>query len=302
MPLFHIDKSNQAKRLSAGQFVLEKGLQSLIEVNMIEIFGISFVAHEFIIGGEVPGRIDTLGLDGDGSPTIIEYKRSENASVITQGVTYMEWLIDHKGDFTVAARDHLGHDIEVDWSNPRLIIIANTYGKWDVPTAKRIGEGIELWSYTLYGDDLLYLELVYGQPRSARKRTVASLEMDEPEVLYTIEHHLENKTSYIQEMFYRIREFVLDLSVEEGEIIETVGKIYVGYRHGRNFCEIHPQASALKIWLDIPFESLDDPHGLARDVSSVGHWGTGHTELKVENEEQLTYVLGLIQQSYQWTL
>ncbi len=50
----------------------ERGLQRLIERNLEPLFGVRFVATEFNTGQKHRGRIDTLGLDQDGSPVIIE--------------------------------------------------------------------------------------------------------------------------------------------------------------------------------------------------------------------------------------
>ncbi len=83
-----------------GQCVaLEKSLQTLIESNLETFLGIRFLASEYSTGANHGGRIDTLGLDENGCPCIIEYKRSSNENVINQGLFYLDWLMDHKADF-----------------------------------------------------------------------------------------------------------------------------------------------------------------------------------------------------------
>lgn len=308
MPLFHIASDNHTTRIRAGGFDLEKQLQRLVEVNLDEIFGVRLVATEFIVRGEQPGRIDTLGLDYEGAPTIIEYKRDKNENVINQGLYYMNWLLDHRGDFVVAARDTLGSDVEISWSHPRLIIIAQSYAKWDTYAVNRMGEGIELWEYVRYGDDLLYLNQVYGQQRSLSAQPVStsasadSPDEATPEPTYTLDHHLGGKPDGIRELFERLRQTVLGLAATEGDIIETPNKLYISYRHGKNFCEVQVLTKSLKLHLDINASELDDPRRLARDVSEVGHWGTGKTEVKLNSIDEVEYVLGLIEQSYRLTL
>ena len=181
MPLFRLDAQNQALRIAPGPFRLERQLQQVIEANMDEIFGTRFVASEFAFRGEQPGRIDTLGLDWEGAPTIIEYKKSENENVINQGLYYINWLVEHRGDFELAVQRRLGQGIEVNWSHPRLIIIAQSYAKWDTYAVNRMGEGIELWRYVLYGDNLLHLELVFGQQRTVTAAPRAE-DADEAEI------------------------------------------------------------------------------------------------------------------------
>lgn len=306
MPLFQIDPQQKAHRFRPSGFQLENDLQKTIEQNLEEIFGVHFVASEFAVRGEQPGRIDTLGLDMEGAPTIIEYKRDKSESVINQGLYYMNWLIDHRGDFTVVARDKLGADIDINWNHPRLIIIAQNYAKWDIHAVNRMGEGIELWEYVRYGDDLLYLNQVYGQQRTAPTSSgvsnIVTPSETSPEPEYTIQYHTAGKSSRVQSLFERLREGILSLGTDEGEIIETPNKLYISYRHGRNFCEVQLMAKGLKLHLDIHASDLHDPKNLARDVSSIGHWGTGDTEVKLISDDEIDYVLGLIEQSHRLTL
>jgi len=308
MPLFHIAANSQATRIRAGGFELEKQLQRLVEANLEEIFGVRLVATEFIVRGEQPGRIDTLGLDYEGAPTIIEYKRDKNENVINQGLYYMNWLLDHRGDFVVAARDTLGSDVEISWSHPRLIIIAQSYVKWDTYAVNRMGEGIELWEYVRYGDGLLYLNQVYGQQRSLPVQPVPiSASEDSPdettsEPTYTLEHHLGGKPDGVRELFERFRQSVLGLATSEGDIIETPNKLYVSYRHGKNFCEVQFMVKGLKLHLDINVSDLNDPNKSARDVSDVGHWGTGNTEVRLNPPDDVEYVMSLVEQAYRLTL
>jgi predicted transport protein len=60
-------------------------------------------------------------------------------------------------------------------------------------------------------------------------------------------------------------------------------KIYVAYKAETNFADVVPQASSLRITLN-------------RDVSGLGRWGNGDVEAKVENLEDIAYVVGLARQ------
>ena len=66
-----------------GQSVsLEKSLQQLLERHLETFLGIRFLASEYSTGKKHARRIDTLGIDENNSPVIIEYKRSLNEIVI----------------------------------------------------------------------------------------------------------------------------------------------------------------------------------------------------------------------------
>ena len=98
LKLFRIDNGT-AIELQGSALALEKPLQALIERNMEVLFGVRFVASEHSTGKKHGGRIDSLGLDENGSPVIFEYKRSVNENVINQGLFYLDWLLDHRAEF-----------------------------------------------------------------------------------------------------------------------------------------------------------------------------------------------------------
>ena len=82
--LFKID--GDVTELEGKSVALEKSLQALIEGNLETFLGVRFLSSEYSTGGTHRGRIDTLGLDGNGCPVIIVYKRSTHEIVIKPGV------------------------------------------------------------------------------------------------------------------------------------------------------------------------------------------------------------------------
>lgn len=90
---------NQITELAGQAIQVEKSLQSLFEANLETLLGVKFLASEYSTGPIHGGRIDTLGIDEDGSPVIIEYKRAINENVVSQGLFYFDWLLDHRKTF-----------------------------------------------------------------------------------------------------------------------------------------------------------------------------------------------------------
>ena len=296
MPLYQIHSNSEVVQLKPSTFSSERELQRLFEANLLRLLGVRFIATEFFTGDRQKGRIDTLGLDQDGSPTIIEYKKSKKEDVINQGLFYLDWLVDHKGDFTIAAQGAFGGDVHIDWSQPRLVLVAESFSKYDKYAVNRIGSNIELWTYHRYGDDLLFLDpLFVTNPRKQEEDTGAAGEIPQP--LYSVEDHLKGKNENVQALFAALQEGVFALA-EEGEIAEKPNKMYIGYKHGKNFCEVKLQANGIKLWLDILYDDLSDPHGLGRDVVGVGHHGTGDVEVKLNSLDDIEKVLALIEQAY----
>lgn len=118
------------------------------------------------------GRIDTLGLDENSSPVIIEYKRSVGENVINQGLYYLDWLMDHQADFKWLVMEKLGANVAavIKWSTPRLLCVAADFTKYDRHAVQQIQRHIELLRYRRFGDNLLLLELAYANNGALDKR------------------------------------------------------------------------------------------------------------------------------------
>mgnify|MGYP000878511215 CR=1 FL=1 len=74
-------------------------------------------------------------------------------------------------------------------------------------------------------------------------------------------------------------------------------KLYVIFKKGRNITDITILQRYLKIWINLKKGQLDDPKNLATDVSNIGHWGNGDYELKVQDTDNLEYIMSLIKQT-----
>jgi RecB family endonuclease NucS len=81
-----------------------------MESNLDALLGVRFLASEYRTGKTHGGRIDTLGIDENGSPVIIEYKRAMNENVINQGLYYLDWLLGHRGEFELIVLKTLGKE------------------------------------------------------------------------------------------------------------------------------------------------------------------------------------------------
>lgn len=301
MALFKINDS-EVTRLTTHELNLERDLQTLFESNLEEILNIFFLAHEY--STSFGGRIDTLGIDKDGAPCIIEYKKSQNDSVINQGLSYLRWLLDHKADFDALCQKK-NIEISVDWESPRVICIAESYNKFDIDTADILPINIELLRYRIYEGNLLYLEAEsYQKVKISTSAIIRKSKQDIQKVeklqrTYTIEEHLKGIDKKVIELFELLREKILSID----ESIQEVPKSkYIAYKTSTNFTDIHLQQSGVKIYLNIKSGELKDPDNQARDLTKptkIGHWGNGDYLVKLEKKEDLEKVFELIKQSYE---
>src|SRR5215218_9234081 len=144
------------QELPSHSVAIEKSLQQLIERHSEQLLGVRFLVSEHPTGAVHGGRIDTLGIDENGSPAIIEYKRALNENVINQGLFYLDWLLDHKAEFEILTMKKLGTTAyeSISWKTPRLLCIAGAFTKYDEHATKQIQRNIELIRYRRYGEDL----------------------------------------------------------------------------------------------------------------------------------------------------
>ena len=79
-------------------------------------------------------------------------------------------------------------------------------------------------------------------------------------------------------------------------------KQYVAYKAETNFVDVVPQATALRLSLNMPFPDIRDPRGLCKDISNVGRWGNGDVEIKLTNFGDIPYVMSLVRQSFEYQM
>lgn len=141
---------------------MERSLQRLMERHLLQLLDVHFVVSEYSMGASHDGRIDTLGIDRNGVPVVIEYKRRLSVNLISQGLFYLDWLDEHHTDFRFLVHDRLGPSAAaaIKWGEPRLICVAGEFHRYDLRAVRQIKRRIELLRYNWFGDDLLFLTMV----------------------------------------------------------------------------------------------------------------------------------------------
>lgn len=305
MPLFEIS-SNILTSVDQTNFSLEKELQSLIEKNLVAVFNCRFITSEFSTGAIHAGRIDSLALSEDNNPVIIEYKKVESSELINQSLFYLHWIQDHKGDFEIAVQKELGNGVEVDWSDVRVICIAPNYKKYDLHAVQVMGANIELWKYRLFKNNSLYLEEIFQATKTTSSSSLGNknsmmIEAGKKSaqirsnVIYSFEEHLEGKSKPIQSLVYNIRDYIIGL---DPAIEEVPKKLYVAYRISQNIVCMEIQSKSVKLFVKLKAASISNPPIFYRDVTNVGHSGTGDSEFNISTEAEFEEVKPFIELAY----
>jgi predicted transport protein len=309
--LFRFSSVN-TEELAGKSAAIEKTLQNIIESQMETFLGVRFLAGEYNTGAKHRGRIDSLGLDENGCPVIVEYKRHSNENVINQGLFYLDWLLDHKAEFHLLVMKKLGKDEaeKIEWCGTRLLCIAADFTRYDEHAVAQINRNIELIRYKLFGDDLLLFELVNGA--SAASTVVASVAEDVVPhakpiktpaaatlAMKTHADQIATASSELLALFEQTRSFIL---AQGDDIIEKPLKLYVAFRRLKNFLCMsliskHDPHIFMTLKLDPATVELEQ--GFSRDVSSIGHWGTGDLELWLRKPSDFEKAKALIERAYQ---
>jgi predicted transport protein len=299
-----------ASELTSRAAPLEKALQNLIESRMEIFLGVRFLASEYGTGKTHKGRIDSLGLDENGCPVIVEYKRHSNENVINQGLFYLDWLMDHQAEFKWLVMEKLGkNDADrIEWSGTRLLCIASDFTRYDEHAVQQIPRNVELLRYKFFSDDLLLLELVNAQsvpdatavqPAGTRKPPVDAGPDQAPAKSTskdkTPAEQLELATSEIRALHERLTSYIMSLG---DDVQEKPLKLYTAYRRLKNFACVIPYPNRMLVMLKLDPSTVALEDGFSRDMRQIGHWGTGDLELLLRTEADLERAKPLLERSY----
>lgn len=297
--LFHISGSH-VTQLEGRSVALEKSLQTLIEKHLDVFLGIRFLACEYSTGKTHGGRIDTLGIDENGCPCIIEYKRASNENVINQGLYYLDWLMDHQGEFELLVMKALGEKVaqSIEWSSPRLLCIAGDFTKYDGHAVQQINRNIELIRYLRFGDELLLLELV----NAVQATTAPTSPSDTPKKSKSKDRTVTDQLAEASPELRDLYETLESTCIGFGDDIQVKTlKLYVAFKRLKNFVTVEVKASSgqLIVYVKVNPDSIELEEDFTRDVREIGHWGTGDLAIYLRSQADLQKALPLLQSSYE---
>lgn len=297
MALYKIEK--KLEYIKEKPFRLEKEIQELTENNLKTIFGLEFVKSEFALNNF---RIDTLAFDKEANAfVIIEYKRDKNFSVIDQGYAYLSLMLNNKADFILEFNENLDKTLksnDVDWSQSRVLFVSPAFTNYQREAINFKDLPIELWEVKRFENTTVSYEQIQKSGAQESIKTISKADKTIDNVakeikVYSEQEHLENASDEIKELYEKFKSAIQNLDNLE---IKPKKK-YIAFVAGRNVIDILPQKKALKMWINMNKEELDDTKGITRDVSTTGHWGNGDYEIQIRDDENLEYILSLVKQS-----
>jgi predicted transport protein len=291
-------QGKNAIELKGKSLEMERSLQQYIENNCIELLGVHFLSTEYTTGRTHGGRIDTIGIDENGCPVIIEYKRAINENVINQGLFYLDWLLDHKGEFELLVQKKIGPEWQdkIDWSNPRLLCIAGDFTKYDLHAIQQINRNIELIKYRKFENNLLLLELVNVISSSQPHQTIPTSDKKKGSGK-TISETLDSANTETKDRYDQLRLYIEALG---DDVTVKVLKLYIAFKRLKNFvCLFITAKGEFVLWLKVDPTTVPLIEGFSRDVTNIGHYGTGNLEIILRNNADFEKAKELIRKSYE---
>ena len=156
-----------------NSFSLEKDIQSLVEGNLEDLFGLEFVSTEFRVGDY---RIDTLAFDRDNSAfVVVEYKRGHSYSVIDQGYSYLSSMLESKADFILEYNESSGQTLkrdDIDWSQSKVIFVSPFFNSYQKNSVNFKDVPFELWEIKKYSNGTVS----FNQHQSSSKESIQNIE------------------------------------------------------------------------------------------------------------------------------
>ena len=213
----------------------------------------------------------------------------------------MDWLVNHKGDFELVAKEKFGNDTKVLWNNPKMMIVAQDYNRYDKYAVNQINYDIYLYKYIYYENGELYLENINVQENKKyyveKKHSIKEELKKYSHNQYDLDYHLNNVSDEIKEIFNELNEKILELN---DQIEVRYPKTMISFRTTRNFVEIHIKKNFVQCYVLLYNEKVDTSLKLEKVPESY-QWAVD-TRFNISSLDEIDEAIKVITKSYENTL
>lgn len=314
MELFNVTGS-RVENVELKPFKLEREIQSLIEKNTDTFFNLEFISSELTVGNY---RIDTLCFDSENNSfVIIEYKKGNSYSVIDQGYTYLQLLLNNKSDFLLTLSQHFNKVLrfdDIDWSQSKIIFVSQSFNSYQKDSVNFKNLPFELWEIKRFNNNTL----VFNKHKSNSKESIESLSNSktqnvissvnkEVKVVDTEEHLSKSNKEVIEKWNELVDKFSELEGVElvpkkhyisltyQGKTLSYFNFQKTGIRMDFSRGNVLPDGSTSKNYFN-----LDDPKNISKEGSWEWKSGTKGTvyKISIRKDSDVDYLMFLIKQKY----
>lgn len=303
MTLF-TNQSGILKEVNEKSIKLERDIQKLSEENMQAIFRLKFIETEFEHNGL---RLDSVAYDEvNNAFVIIEYKRDRSFSVVDQGYAYLALLLNNKAEFILLYNEKTGKQLSknaVDWSQSRVIFVAQSFTIHQQQAINFKDMPIELWQVRMYENGMVTYNQLKAKDTSESIKTVSkdsTVQSVASEVkVYSVSDHFSGSKQGVLSLYESLRDRLTTLAPE---VYENPRRNYIGFALKDNgystFVYIEVRANALHLVIPRirPEDVIDPLKALVYKKGSVENKNTPESILLVKDDEDVEYAIGILRQ------
>lgn len=314
MILFN-DKKGSLNEVEIKPFQKEFEIQKLVEENSETIFQLDFITTEFTVGDY---RVDSLCFDQENNSfVIIEYKKGNSYSVIDQGYTYLQLLLNNKSDFVLVLSQYLNKVLkinEINWTGSKIIFVSQSFNSYQKDSVNFKNLPFELWEIKRYSNN----SVIFNKHTSTSKESIDSLSSNSNKSLVSNvnkevkvvdeEVHLSKTSSELKEVWEELKNRITEL-----EGVELVVKNnYINWVYlGKNICYFIFRKSSIELEISRGnvntdgsksknYFNVDDPKEISKEYSWTWKNGVQGTvyKISIKKNSDIDYLMFLIKQKY----
>jgi len=212
-------------------------------------------------------------------------------------------MLNNKADFILEYNESKNKTLkrnDVDWSQSKVIFISPRFSTYQREAINFKDLPIELWEIKRFENNTLSFEQIQKTTAKESIKTISKSDeivetVNKEVVVFSEQDHLQKIDTDIKELYEEIKNRLLNM---DNNVSIQPRKQTIGFKINNNiFCDIVLLTQGLKIYLNLKSGDLNDMQKIARDVSNVGHWGNGSYEIKMNDTENIDYIISLIKQS-----
>lgn len=313
--ILYDNKKGALKDVDIKPFKKEIEIQRLVEENCETIFQLDFIITELTVGNY---RVDSLCFDHENNSfVIIEYKKGNSYSVIDQGYTYLQLLLNNKSDFVLVLSHHLNKVLKIEninWSGSKILFVSQSYNSYQKDSVNFKNLPFELWEIKRYSNE----SVLFNKHTSSSKESIDSLSNISSKSLVSNvskEVRVVDEDVHIGKCDEDLKILWDDLKsrMDDLEGVDLIVKNnYINWVYlGKNICyfifrkssivlelgrgNVNPDGSKSKNYFNI-----DDPKKISKESSWTWKSGTKGTiyKIPIKKNSDIDYLMFLIKQKY----
>ena len=155
------DKSPNLKNHSNIIFEKENPIHFLVENNTEVLFNLKLVKHKFTCQSFTNHSLEFDSLcwdENDNCFVIIEYKLGKSKSLIDQGMSYLNTMLNRKHNVLYELNEQLGEKFklnDVNWDKSRIIFVSQEFTKFQLNSVSFKNLPFELWEIKRYSNNTI---------------------------------------------------------------------------------------------------------------------------------------------------